>query len=311
MRQYLLIFVMSFTSLIANAQESKIYVDMGTRGHDVSASMYGMFFEEINHAGDGGLYAEMLQNRGFEEQAYPSGTKYSNGRVTAPHAQNYYGGWYADFSIDWNLEAKKWTGWTVTNSGCTLTKDVQKPDVPLHENTPNALHLSITGASTTANVNVTNSGYWGVATTKGATYKLRFYLKGNTAAKIKAQFVTKAGKAFGTSDFNMMDDGEWHEYTGTLTATETMTDGTFRLQLSDFGDKAATYDIDYVSLFPTDTYKGHENGMRRDVAEMLEGLHPNFLRWPGGCIVEGFTLENRVKWKETLGDPMTRRGEYS
>ena len=311
MRQYLLIFVMSFTSLIANAQESKIYVDMGTRGHDVSASMYGMFFEEINHAGDGGLYAEMLQNRGFEEQAYPSGTKYSNGKVTAPHAQNYYGGWYADFSIDWNLEAKKWTGWTVTNSGCTLTKDVQKPDVPLHENTPNALHLSITGASTTANVNVTNSGYWGVATTKGATYKLRFYLKGNTVAKIKAQFVTKAGKAFGMSDFNMMDDGEWHEYTGTMTATETMTDGTFRLQLSDFGDKAATYDIDYVSLFPTDTYKGHENGMRRDVAEMLEGLHPNFLRWPGGCIVEGFTLENRVKWKETLGDPMTRRGEYS
>ena len=301
------------------AQNSKIYVDMGTRGHDVPTSMYGMFFEEINHAGDGGLYAEMLQNRGFEEQVYPGGTTYRDGRVYAPHAQNYYGGWYADFSIDWNIEAKKWSAWTVTSSGCSLTKDVTEPSTPLHQNTPNALHLVISNASSTANVNVTNSGYWGVATTKGATYKLRFYMNsstsspqdGATSAKVTAQFVTKAGKAFGNTDFDIIADGKWHEYIATLTATETMTDGTFRLKLSGFGANTASYDIDYVSLFPTDTYKGRENGMRRDLAEMLEGLHPNFLRWPGGCIVEGFTLENRVKWKETLGDPMTRRGEYS
>ena len=311
MIQYLLLFAMLAGPSMVNAQESKIYLDMGTRGYDVSTSMYGMFFEEINHAGDGGLYGEMLQNRGFEEQVYPSGTTYKDGRVVAPHAQNYYGGWYADFSIDWNIESKKWQGWSVTSSGCTLTKDVAQPDVPLHVNTPNALHLGISGAGTTANVSVTNSGYWGVATVKGATYHLRFYLKGMTAASVKAQFVTKAGKAFGTGDFDIIADGQWHEYTGTLTATETMTDGSFRLQLSGFSDKSAAYDIDYVSLFPTDTYKGRENGMRRDVAEMLEGLHTNFLRWPGGCIVEGFTLENRVKWKETLGDPMTRRGEYS
>lgn len=298
-------------ALISNAQECKIYVDMGTRGHDVSKSMYGMFFEEINHAGDGGLYAEMLQNRGFEEQVYPSGTTYRDGRVYSPHAQNYYGGWYADFAIDWNIEAKKWTGWTVTSSGCTLSKDVVELDAPLHENTPHALHLAISNATAAANVNVTNSGYWGVATKKGETYKLRFYLKGATAAKVMAQFVTKSGTTFGNIDFNVIADDQWHEYTGVLTATNDMTDGTFRLRLSAFDGRTADYDIDYVSLFPTDTYKGRENGMRKDVAEMLEGLHPNFLRWPGGCIVEGFTLENRVKWKETLGDPMTRRGEFS
>ena len=299
------------STLLVNAQDCKIYVDMGTRGHDVSTSMYGMFFEEINHAGDGGLYAEMLQNRGFEEQDYPSGTTYRDGRVVAPHSPNYYGGWYADFAIDWNIESLKWRGWSVANSGCTLAKDVTEPDVPLHENTPNALRLDISGASTAASVGVSNSGYWGVATTKGATYRLRFYMRSATSAKVTAQFVTKNGKAFGDTAFDVITDGQWHEYTGTMTATETMTDGTFRLQLSAFGAKAATYFIDYVSLFPTDTYKGRENGMRRDLAEMLEGLHPNFLRWPGGCIVEGFTLENRVKWKETLGDPMTRRGEYS
>ena len=133
----------------------------------------------------------------------------------------------------------------------------------------------------------------------------------STDAKVIAQLVTNGGKAFGDSSLDLLADGQWHEYTATLTATETMTDGSFRLKLSAMGAKSGTYLIDYVSLFPTDTYKGRENGMRKDLAEMLEGLHPNFLRWPGGCIVEGFTLENRVKWKETIGDPMTRRGEYS
>ena len=136
MRKTFILAALLTSTLMTNAQECKIYVDMSTRGHDVSKSMYGMFFEEINHAGDGGLYAEMLQNRGFEEQVYPSGTTYRDGRVYSPHAPNYYGGWYADFAIDWNIEAKKWTGWNVTSSGCTLSKDVMEPDAPLHENTP-------------------------------------------------------------------------------------------------------------------------------------------------------------------------------
>lgn len=69
--------------------------------------------------------------------------------------------------------------------------------------------------------------------------------------------------------------------------------------------------MDYVSLFPTDTYKGRENGLRRDIAETLAEMKPSFMRWPGGCIVEGICLDNRVKWKETIGDPMKRSGEYS
>lgn len=65
-----------------------------------------------------------------------------------------------------------------------------------------------------------------------------------------------------------------------------------------------------VSLFPKKTFRNRENGLRRDVAQKLADLKPAFIRWPGGCIVEGATIENRVKWKETLGDPMTRRGEW-
>ena len=290
-------------------QNAKIYVDMGTRGHDVSKSMYGIFFEEINHAGDGGLYAEMLQNRGFEEHVYPSGMTYnaSLARVEKT-AQNYYGLDQVTTWVGWNINDRKWTGWQVTSTDCQVVKDIVTLDAPLHENTPNALHLTISGATASSLANVTNTGYWGVSTKQGATYRLRFYLRTTDyAGQVKAQFVNKSSVPFGEQSFDVTANGQWTEYTATLTADQAMSDGAFRLQFSGNG----TIDIDYVSLFPTDTYKGRENGLRRDIAETLAEMRPSFMRWPGGCIVEGISLDNRVKWKETLGDPMTRRGEYS
>lgn len=98
-------------ALATSAQQpAKIYVDMGTRGHDVSKSMYGMFFEEINHAGDGGLYGELLQNRGFEEHVLPGGMTLKDGRAYAPHSKNYYGLDYVDSWVEWNVETKKYQG---------------------------------------------------------------------------------------------------------------------------------------------------------------------------------------------------------
>ena len=304
----------AFLALTAQAQDSKIYVDMGTRGHDVAKSMYGMFFEEINHAGDGGLYGELLQNRGFEEHVLPGGMTYKEvdgqGRAYAPHALNYYGLDYVDSWVEWNIAEKKMLGWKTKATGCTLKKDVidLTDNTPLHENTPNAMHIDITNAADGALAEVINTGYWGVPAKTGAQYKLRFYLRtSDYAGKVTARLCDKTGNSIGDMSFDVTADGQWKEYTGTLTAGATMSDGTFKLLFGGNG----SIDIDYVSLFPTDTYKGRENGMRRDIAETLEGLRPNFLRWPGGCIVEGITLENRVKWKETIGDPMTRRGEFS
>lgn len=308
----LITFALLAAGLTASAQQTaKIYVDMGTRGHDVSKSMYGMFFEEINHAGDGGLYAEMIQNRGFEEQDVPSGMTYRDGRVyTADNIQNYYGLDYPGAKWrTWNLDELKYKGWGFTASGLRYTKDVTTPASPLNVNTPNALHLVITEKTKDSGyLDVINSGYWGIATKSGATYKLRFYLNtANYVGTVKAKLCDKSGNSIGEHDFAVTADGAWHEYTATLTASQTVNDGSFRLEFSQTG----TVDVDYVSLFPTDTYKGRDNGLRRDIAETLEGLHPSFLRWPGGCIVEGIELDNRVKWKETLGDPVQRRGEYS
>lgn len=309
MRKLLTLGLFSAALAASAQQQSSIYVDMGTRGHDVSKSMYGMFFEEINHAGDGGLYGELLQNRGFEEHVLPGGMTLKDGRAYAPHALNYYGLDYVDSWVEWNVESKKMQGWAVTKSGCKVQSSVETPAAPLHENTPNALHLVITEATDGSQVNVINSGYWGIATKQDSTYKLRFYMKSaDYAGDITAKLTDKAGNDIGQAVLTAAQaDGEWHEYKATLTATKTQSDGKFRLELSGNG----TVDLDYVSLFPTDTYKRRDNGLRRDIAEALEALRPNFLRWPGGCIVEGITLENRVKWKETLGDPMTRRGEFS
>ena len=287
---------------------SRVYIDVAQKGADIPESMYGIFFEEINHAGDGGLYAEMLQNRGFEEHVIPGGMTYQDGRACAPHEPNYWTLNYTDFYVNWNIEQKKYQGWKVSATGCQVAHEVEQPDVPLHENTPHALRLTISQATGASTVNVDNSGYWGIAVQKDAAYKLRFYMRTTDyTGDVKAMICNTGGQPVAEHTFKAVNDGTWTEYTAELTANSLQQNATFRLQLSGNGH----VDIDYVSLFPKDTYKGRENGLRKDVVEMLAGLHPDFMRWPGGCIVEGATLGNRVKWKETLGDPMTRKGEWS
>ncbi len=312
-RTYLTLAAGMMLALVAmgqNGSADKIYIDTGNKGNDIPSSMYGIFFEEINHAGDGGLYAELVQNRGFEEHVIPRGSTYKDGKVYFSYSQNYYGMDMTQEVDNWDLESKKMQAWAVNSTRCAVSHDVKEMDEPLDSATPHALRLVITGSAANSKAVVQNAGYWGVPTVKDATYRVRFYLRtndyvGNVRAYI---YNTSTKKDLGGEDFTVTSDGKWTEYTATITASQTQNDnGVFRLEFSGDG----TIDVDYVSLFPTDTYKGRENGIRRDLAEMLENMHPAFMRWPGGCIVEGITLENRVKWKETIdADPMKRPGEY-
>ena len=301
---------MAGSSAIAIADsDTHVYIDMGTPGNTIPETMYGMFFEEINHAGDGGLYAEMIKNRGFEEHVIPGGMTYEDGTVTAVHSPNYYGLDYVDFSFDWDIESKKYEGWDISSSGCTLEYDVVEAEDPLTPQTPHALYLQISDAtSSSPRVYVDNEGYWGIAVESGETYNLRFFLKtSDYSGTVTASILSSSSSTLASAEFDVASDGEWTEYTASLTPSGTTDDGTVRLKFSSEGN---VY-VDFVSLFPEDTYKGRENGLRKDVAEMLEGLNPAFLRWPGGCIVEGLTLGNRVRWKETIGDVTERPGEYS
>ena len=292
----------------AAAQESPITIDLGQRGAAVSPYLYGIFFEEINHAGDGGLYAELVQNRGFEEHVLPSSMTYENGRAQAIDSPNYEHRNNRNWNIPWNIEQKKMLGWKVTGEGATVKGEVVEVKKPLHKNTPHAMQLRITKVNKGGKALLTNSGYWGMGLKRGERYDLRFYVqsadfKGDIVARISN---SEDGASLGEITFRNKSLKDWTELTGTFTSSGTAPKGQLSIE---FGSKGTVL-VDYVSLFPRNTFKGRKNGQRADVAQMLVDMHHRFMRWPGGCIVEGATYENRVKWKETLGDPMTRRGEW-
>ena len=303
----LLVAVSLMTTNTILAQEP-IRIDLNQKGAVVSPNLYGIFFEEISHAGDGGLYAELVQNRGFEEHVLPSGMTYKDGKAYAPDAMNYEHRNNRNWNIPWNLEEKKMTGWRVAGEKATVTGEVIEAPAPLHENTPHAMQLNIHKVQKGGKAVLANIGYWGMGMKAGEKYDLRFYVKSaNYKGSITARLVNgETGASLGFTTFTNKQYKEWTELTATLTADATVAKGELALEF----DKAGMVLIDYVSLFPQNTFKGRKNGQRADVAQMLVDLHPKFMRWPGGCIVEGATYENRVKWKETLGDPMTRRGEW-
>ena len=292
----------------ATAQKEPIRIDLSKKGAVVSPNLYGIFFEEISHAGDGGLYAELVQNRGFEEHVLPSGMTYREGKAYAPDAMNYEHRNNRNWNILWNLEEKKMTGWHVDGVNAMVKGEVVEAKTPLHVNTPHAMQLNITQVQKGGKAVLTNTGYWGMGLRQGDKYDLRFYVRSsNYRGNITARLVNgETGASLATTTFTNKRLKDWTELTATLTAEGTAVKGELSLEF----DQKGTVLVDYVSLFPQATFKGRKNGQRADVAQMLVDLHPKFMRWPGGCIVEGATYENRVKWKETLGDPMTRRGEW-
>ena len=295
-------------SMFSYAQENPINIDLQQRGADVSPNLYGIFFEEINHAGDGGLYAELVQNRGFEEHVLPLAMHYENGHAVGVDSPNYYSGVHKKWSIDWNLEEKKYLGWSVKGNACVVAREVKEMAKPLHRNTPNAMQLTISNMRDGGSARLINSGYWGMGISKGEKYDLRFYVRsadyqGTIGAEITD---SETGQVLGRVNLKKKNIKEWTEYTGVITGKGTTAKGQLELVFTAPG----TVFVDYVSLFPRHTFKNRRNGLRPDLARMLQGLHPKFMRWPGGCIVEGATFANRVKWKETLGDPMTRPGEW-
>ena len=295
-------------ALAATAQTEPIRIDLTQKGAVVSPNLYGIFFEEINHAGDGGLYAELVQNRGFEEHVLPSGMTLRDGKAYALDAMNYEHRRNRNWNIPWNVEEKKMRGWRVAGERAAVSGEVVEPKTPLHENTPHAMQLTIKSVQKGGKAVLTNTGYWGMGFKAGEKYDLRCYVKSsNFKGCITARLVdTESGASLGKMEFKDKRLKDWTELTATLTAEGSAAKGALALEF----DKKGTVLVDYVSLFPQATFKGRKNGQRADVAQMLVDLHPKFMRWPGGCIVEGATYENRVKWKETLGDPMTRRGEW-
>jgi len=306
---FIAIFILILCSAFALAQNlpTKISIDFQQKGATVQPSMYGIFFEEINNAGDGGLYSEMILNRAFEDHTPPSGSVLRSKKYFLPSTPCYVTGLVKGQSAGWNNDSLQ--NWKFKVSKAADAVVSVQTSSPLNANSLHYAQLDIRQATTKAPVSLVNGGYWGISVEKNKKYNLRFFAnipadyKGRINAVVRSdseqiiasKVITPAKKSTG-----------WVEYNSQFTAFATNHKGTFELQF----DAPGTVKLDFISLSAADTYKNRPCGFRSDIVQMLKGLKPAFMRWPGGCVVEGATVENRIKWKETLGDPAQRKGEY-
>lgn len=285
--------------------EEELVINLQEKGAEVAPSMYGIFFEEINHAGDGGLYAELVKNRSFEELEMPEGY-YAEGDILHPkEVCNHLTGEVRHGSFRWTTEPVP--GWTLQTGENSSAEMKLTKENPKYQSAPNSLKVTIKDASTP--VRLVNGGYWGMNLVKDDSYLLRAILRTSAdyKGKITALLLSDTDEVLALAPVEVDGSGSWNDVRQTLRPSATAAKGKLALEF----DGTGTVSLDYVSLFPEKTFRDRPNGLRNDVAEMLNGLHPAFVRWPGGCVVEGISLENRFEWKKTLGDPASRSGEYS
>lgn len=282
--------------------KEELVINLQAKGAEVAPSMYGIFFEEINHAGDGGLYAELVKNRSFEELEMPEGY-HAEGDVLHPKAVcSHMTGKVVPATFRWTTEQVP--GWNLKASETVAEMKLTK-EQPKFATAPTNLKVTIKDASTP--VRLVNEGYWGMNLVKDNSYLLRTIIRASSDYKggITVLLLSDNDEVLASAPVEIATD--WKDANQTLQASATAAKGKLALEF----DSPGTVYLDYVSLFPENTFRNHSNGLRNDVAEMLAGLQPAFVRWPGGCVVEGISLENRFEWKKTLGDPAARSGEYS
>src|SRR6185295_15374336 len=149
---------------------------------------------------------------------------------------------------------------------------------------------------------VSNEGFRGIGVRQGAAYNFSVYARraDGKLASLRIELVNPAGKTLGSAKVSGFTQG-WTRYTARLRALATEA----KAQLNLFVEGGAL-DLDMVSLFPQDTWKRRPNGLRADLVRLLKEMQPGFVRFPGGCIVEGHDLNNRYQWKTTIGDLSAR-----
>lgn len=264
----------------ASAADASIEVDFGAEKTPVSPTLYGIFYEDINYAADGGLYGEMVQNRSFE---------FRNCRKTPTDS-------WANLNAAWKSGTK------------SASKVKAGKNNPLNKNNPVYATIQVKQAGD----GIANKGYGGMPFEKGKKYPMSVYLRSPDgtvkSVTVMAGSYSKGKKSKDTGEqFTKKIEGitaEWKKYALEIVPPETTENG----QVAIFADSEGTLDIDFVSVFRADIYKNEPNGLRRDLAERLEALHPAFVRFPGGCIVHGADLDNRYQWKDTIG-PVEERKE--
>jgi len=272
-----ILFAILITAPLSLIAQISIQTDLSEQGTEISQELIGVFFEDINYAADGGLYAELIQNRSFEY--YPVAG-------------------YVDLDP---LHAWK----LVEEGGASAGMSIQNSD-PLNSNNTRYLNLEI---STQGNLaGISNSGYSGIPIEASETYNYSVYIKciGDFTEPVVAKIKNASGVVIASDTIKNINTS-WTKYSGVLTSASSTLSGAFQLDTKGLG----ILQIDMVSLFPENTYKNRKNGLRKDIAEVIEELQPKFLRFPGGCISHGRGIENTYLWKETIGDVAERAPNWN
>ncbi|XP_062197585.1 alpha-L-arabinofuranosidase 1-like isoform X2 [Phragmites australis] len=274
-----LLFSVSCKGLAAElegTQAALLQVDASWRlARKIPETLFGLFFEEINHAGAGGIWAELVNNRGFE--------------AGGPHTPS---------NIDpWGIIGDESSIYVMTDRVSCFTRNIV------------ALRMEVLCDKCPAGgVGIYNPGFWGMNIEEGKTYNLVMYVKSPESVELTASLTCSrpsgALQNLASASIHDIDLSNWTKVDLKLLAQGTCR--TSRLDLTT--SKRGVMWFDQVSLMPSDTYKGH--GFRKELMSMLLDLKPRFLRFPGGCFVEGNLLRNAFRWKETIGPWEERPGHY-
>ena len=244
-----------------------IAVDVTHPGASISPEMFGIFFEDINFGADGGLYPERIKNRSFE--------------FTEPLS-----GWHQILNVE--------AGALGSPKG---ELDIRTDD-PLNASNPHYLTMR----ADEAGFGLSNTGYRGIGVENGAEYRFSAYVRSAGPNTIRASITDESGHEIGAGTLSGFD-GHWKRYETTIRPSATVE----RAQFSLFAGAKGSVDLDMVSFFPVDTWNHRPNGLRKDLVQLLHDMHPGFIRFPGGCIVEGRQLATRYRWKTTVGDIAERK----
>jgi len=230
----------------------------------IQPTMWGIFFEDINMAADGGLYAELVKNRSFE----------------------------------FNSPLMGWTERSATpGNGSTLVLN-RSAEIPDNPRFIRVAHY------TDGPYSLSNEGFRGMGIKAGETYRFSVWDRPNAPVTLRLELQTPEGQTIGATKLTLSPGPDWKKDTVSFIATTTEPHAHLTIGFEGQG----AVDLDMISLFPDHTWKHRPNGLRPDLVQLLADMHPGFIRFPGGCIVEGRDLTNRYQWKNTVGPIEHRKG---
>lgn len=273
-------------------ETSSIVIDLDRPISPVNKDLYGVTLEEINHAVEGGIYAELIRNRSFEEGVVPAGCFYNalQNCIVTP------AGWKIPF-----VRPNAIPGWRPLSEHTLLLIDTR---IPLNEENRRSLFVKV---ALSGKGGVVAEGFRGIALVRGEQYDLSFYIRGDYGKSVSVMLCDTNANMRLSNPYRVSLPDEWKRFHHTFTATDSARCATLVFEV----DSGVSFNLDVVSLFPRKTWKNRPNGLRSDLMDAVAALNPKFVRFPGGAFVESYAGGMVPNWKETIGALESRKPLWS